>query len=83
MNRDAHSLEVDQNYDAFQRMLGSILVEHRNRYALMRDRQIVDFFDKPGDAYREGLRRFVDRPFSIQEVIDEPIDLGFYSHVAD
>ena len=28
------------------------------------------------------LRRFEDGIFSIQEVTDEPIDLGFWSHVA-
>lgn len=82
MDRARQSLEVDQNYDAFQRVLASILTEHRDRYALMRDRAIIDIFDTPGEANREGTRRYADRIFSIQEVTDEPIDLGFYSHVA-
>ena len=75
-------LEVDQNYDAFMRMLGDLLPEHRDEFALMRDRKIIGFYAKPGDAYREGLERFHDGIFSIQEVTDEPIDLGFWSHVA-
>lgn len=75
-------LEVDRNYDAFMRVLGSLLPEHRDQLALMRDGQIVEFFDKPGDAYRAGVDRFPDGIFSIQEVTDEPIDLGFWSHVA-
>ena len=74
--------EVDANYDAFQRVLGDILAQHRNQYALMRDQIIVDFFPLPGDAYRTGIARFPDQRFSIQEVTDEPIDLGFFSHVA-
>lgn len=49
----------------------------------MRDREIVGFFDKAGAAYSDGVRRFPDQLFSIQEVTDEPIDLGFYSHVAN
>jgi len=73
--------EVDRNYDAFMRVLGSILDEHRDQLALMRDGEIVGYFDKPGDAYRAGLERFADGIFSIQEVTDEPIDLGFWSHV--
>ena len=73
--------EVDRNYDVFMRMLGSILDEHRDQLALMRDGKIVEFFDKPADAYRAGVERFPDRIFSIQEVTDEPIDLGFWSHV--
>jgi hypothetical protein len=64
------------------RMLGSILDEHRYEYALMRHGRIVEFFCAPGDAYRAGVERFQDQIFSIQEVTDEPIDLGFWSHVA-
>jgi len=75
--------QVDQNYDAFQRMLASLLADRRGQYALMRDRDVVEFFDDPGDAYRAGLRRFSDHLFSIQEVDDEPIDLGIFSHAGD
>ncbi|NIJ21312.1 hypothetical protein FHS95_003015 [Sphingomonas naasensis] len=74
--------EVDANYDAFQCMLAGILASHRDQFALMRDRAVIDYFDKPGEAYREGISRFPDERFSIQEVTDEPIDLGFFSHVA-
>lgn len=74
--------EVDRNYDAFMRLLGSLLPERRNQWALMRDGKIIAFFDKPGDANRTGMEMFPDEIFSIQEVTDEPIDLGFWSHVA-
>ena len=42
----------------------------------------MGFYAKSIEAYRAGLERFPDRVFSIQEVTDEPIDLGFFSHVA-
>ena len=73
--------QIDRNYDAFQRTLATILPKHRDQHALMRDREIVGYFNSAGDAYRAGLARFPDRIFSIQEVTDEPIDLGFFSHV--
>ena len=73
--------EVDRNYDAFTRVLGSILRAHRDQLALMRDGQIVGYFDTPKDALRAASERFPDGIFSIQEVTDEPIDLGFWSHV--
>jgi hypothetical protein len=82
MDDARQKLEVDRNYDVFMRMLSSILDDHRDEYALMRDGKIVEFFAKPGDAYRTGVARFPDQIFSIQEVTDEPIDLGFWSHVA-
>lgn len=82
MDTERQRQEVDRNYDAFMRVLASLLPDHRDEYALMRDGEIVGFFAKPGDANRAGVERFSDRIFSIQEVTDEPIDLGFWSHVA-
>jgi hypothetical protein len=72
--------QVDENYDAFVRLLSTILPEHGGQLALMRDREIVAYFSKPGEAYQAGMDRFPDGIFSIQEVTDEPIDLGFWSH---
>jgi hypothetical protein len=82
MAQDQQSIEVDRNYDAFMRALGGIVVAHRHQFALMRGGKIIAYFDKPGDAYREGAERYADMIFSIQEVTDEPIDLGFFSHAA-
>ena len=72
---------VDQNYDAFVRVLGSILADHRDKLALMRDGKIVGYFSTPREALFAATERFPDDIFSIQEVTDEPIDLGFWSHV--
>lgn len=81
MTSTAQRAEIDGNYDAFQRTLATILPQHRNQHALMRDREIVGYYATVGEAYRAGLERFPDRLFSIQEVTDEPIDLGFFSHI--
>jgi hypothetical protein len=82
MDMERQRQEVDRNYDIFMRQLRELLPEHRDQYALMRDGQILGFFEKPGEANRVGVERFADGIFSIQEVTDEPIDLGFFSHVA-
>ena len=82
MDRALQKREVDGNYDAFVRRLRSILEKHRGEFALMRHGEIVGYFDRPGAANMEGHRRFPDSLFSIQEVTDEPIDLGFWSNVA-
>ena len=74
--------EVDRNYNAFMRQLGALLPEHRDQLALMRDGETVGFFDTPKQALLAAAERFPDEIFSIQEVTDEPIDLGFFSHVA-
>ncbi len=82
MDAQLQELQVDQNYDAFQRMLGKILPKHRDQLALMRDGEIVGFYDTPHEALVAADAMFQDQIFSIQEVTDEPIDLGFWSHVA-
>ena len=81
MDLARQSREVDRNYDAFVRMLSSIIGEHRDELALMRDGKIVGFYATPRQALEAAVERFPDRIFSIQEVTDEPIDLGFWSHV--
>ncbi|HEX8655769.1 MAG TPA: hypothetical protein VF693_11170 [Allosphingosinicella sp.] len=82
MDVERQKQEVDRNYDIFMRILGSILEEHRDQLALMRDGKIVGYFDTPREALLAAADRFPDGVFSIQEVTDEPIDLGFWSHVA-
>jgi len=82
MDTERQAAQVDLNYDAFVRELNALLPQHRDRFALMRDGLIVAVFDTAGSANRAGYDRFPDEIFSIQEVTNEPIDLGFWSHVA-
>ena len=82
MAESAQDREVDANYDFFQRHLGEYLQKHRGEYALLKSRKLIEFFETPGEAYRVAKERFADDVFSIQEVTDEPIDLGFFSYVA-
>jgi len=82
MDVERQKQQVDSNYDAFVRLLGSILEDHRDQLALMRDGKIVGFFDTPKAALQAANSMFPDEIFSLQEVTDEAIDLGFWSHVA-
>jgi hypothetical protein len=82
MDRARQRIEVDRNYDVFVRMLAGLLTEHRDELALMRDGKVVGFYKTPRGALEAAAEKFPDGIFSIQEVTDEPIDLGFWSHVA-
>ena len=81
MDAARQNAEVDRNYEAFEQMLPRILPLYRDQLALMRDRRIVGYFHTPREALRAASELFPDNIFSIQEVTDEPIDLGFWSHV--
>ena len=82
MEAHRRKVEIDRNYDAFVRVLGSIIEDHRDQLALMRDGRIEGFYDTPRQALIAASEMFPDGRWSIQDVTDEPIDLGFWSHLA-
>ena len=78
---DPNREQVETNYQAFLAQLPSLVASYRGKFALMRNGQIVEFFDTARDAYVTGQKMFPDdRLFSIQEVVETPVDLGFFSH---
>jgi hypothetical protein len=86
MDSERQRQEVDRNYDAFTRILGTLLEDHRDQLALMRDAKIVGYYESPRDALLAAAELFPDGIFSIQEVTDEPIACwtlsGSANHVA-
>lgn len=72
--------EVDRNYDAFQKELSTLLVNHRGQYALMKDQKILNFFSSAEDARAAAVAFIPDKIFSIQQVINTPVDLGYFNY---
>ena len=79
-NRAARQHQVDENYDAFLKLLPDISLGHAGKFAVMHERQVVDYFDSFSDAVRFGNAKFSDGNFSIQEVTAGSASLGFYSY---
>ncbi|MGI8739489.1 MAG: hypothetical protein ACR2KU_07560 [Gammaproteobacteria bacterium] len=71
--------EIDRNYQAFTERLPSLLTTHRGKFALMRKGDVIEFFDTARDAYVTGQKLYDDGVFSVQEVINTPVDLGYFS----
>ena len=69
--------EVDENYDFFQSEIHKIAISHMGQYALIRNKEIVDYFDTLKDAEKYARAAFGDRMYSIQKVDDAPAELGF------
>ncbi|MCB2060267.1 MAG: hypothetical protein R3E09_01350 [Novosphingobium sp.] len=80
---DILAQEIDANFDSFMRQVHKLLPEQAGRFALMKGREIKAFFDRPADAELEGFLRFPDGIFSVQEVAELPVDLGFYNYAVD
>lgn len=72
---------VNANCEAFIRKLPELLRTHPGQFALMRNKEIAGFFPSARTASQHGERTFDDGLFSVQEVTDEVVDLGWFSHV--
>ncbi len=80
MQSDALDHEIDANYDHYRRHLSEFFKAEEGHVALLKSAQIVGFFDSVGAATRHARAAYPDRLYSIQPVIQEPVDLGFFSH---
>ena len=81
-DRDRKQVEVDANYQAFHAMLPELIKTNPGKFALMRDKLAVEFFDTARDAYVFGHRLYDDGLFSVQEVTTVPLNLGWVSYYA-
>ena len=72
--------EVDRNYDFFKTQVSKLKSEHLNKFALLHDKKIEDFFTSD-DAIKIGTEKYGEGNFSVQKVNDIPIELGYQSYV--
>ena len=77
---DDQQEEVDRNYEAFKKALPELLKSDAGRTALIRGGKVVACFDTARDAIEAGRKLFEDQRFSIQEVTERLVDLGYFSH---
>lgn len=80
---EALEQEIDRNFDFFLRHLNRYLPDHLGQFALLKNCQVIDFFGKLIEAERVGNQRFPDGIYSIQEVTDNPVDLGYMNYAID
>jgi hypothetical protein len=79
----AREAEIRQNYTFFKGVVSGMMDEHAGKFALIRDCSVIAVYQTAGEAVAEGTQRFGDSPFSVQRVINRPIDLGFLSHATN
>ena len=77
---DQKRKEIERNWRAISKRMNEYIPLHSNKYALMRNGEVVEFYSGWEDAYKTGARFYSDGLFSIQQVTKTPVDLGFFSH---
>jgi hypothetical protein len=80
MSESKHQLEVDRNYAEFRKMLPLLLASHRDKYVLMKSGKILGYYSTAEDAAVAAENFISDGLFSIQEVTDSAINLGFFNY---
>ena len=80
---DDREHQAERNCKAFKKLLPEISEGRLGKLALVRNGEIVEFFDTPGDALKSGRLLYEDETFSTQEITNRVVDLGFHSHVAN
>lgn len=80
----AHALEmeIDRNFVYFVHHVTEFVDQHKGQFALLRGASVVSFHNTLLSAEEKAARTFADGLFSIQEVNDQPVDLGFYTYAA-
>lgn len=73
--------EVSENYTFFQTQLEELKKDHFNQFALLHQKKIIEFFNDEDDAIKIGKRDYGEGGFSVQQVNDQIIDLGYQSYV--
>lgn len=71
--------QVKLNYEAFKKLLPELLKQEANKYALMRDGKLIAVYETMPDAITTAETMFSDGRWSIQNITDRPINLGYRS----
>jgi hypothetical protein len=72
--------EIDENYTAFSKILPDLMKTHSGKFVVMRHKKVIQSFDTARDAMIYGTKAYEDGLFSVQEVTDTVVDLGWFSH---
>lgn len=72
--------EVDANFEEFMKLLPGLLEEHRDSFALMKNKKILGYYSSAQDA-RMAAESFInDGLYSIQQVTEATVNLGYFTH---
>ena len=72
--------EIEENLEFFKKKLPDLLKNQRGRFVLLHNKEIVGIFDTIRDAQTAGDKLYPDKIYSIQQVTDASVNLGFYSY---
>ena len=73
------AIALEQEYKFFLSHLEEFSKMHLHQFVLIKGEQVVDFFASYENALRDGLQRFGNVPFFIEEVKEEE-EVHYFHH---
>lgn len=70
--------QVKLNYEAFKKLLPTLLKDE-NKFALMRDGELIAVYDTLNDVIVTAEKIYPDGRWSVQKITNKPINLGWRS----
>lgn len=67
--------DIQSEIEAFERIQDRLEAEHKGEWIVMRDREIISFYETFELAAAEALRLFGRGPYLIREIGGEPLRL--------
>lgn len=71
--------QLDRNQAAYEAIRADMEDKHFGRVVLMHDGEIVEVYNDSGDAYKIGCEKYGLGNFSLVNVGERPINLGFFT----
>ena len=64
-------MNLEENYRYFLNQLPLLIVDHKNKFVLIRNCTCINFFDNIESALKSAINNYPDQNFIIQEVTDD------------
>ena len=71
--------ELDRNQAAYESRRAEMEAAHMGRVALLHDGEIVEVYNDKGDAYKIGCEKYGLGNFSLVNVGERPINMGYFT----
>ena len=71
--------EATRNFEVFQEKLPKLLETERGKWALLHHAELIAIFDTYEEAGQAAGRLYPDDVYSMQEITDQIVDLGWFS----
>jgi len=70
------AMELEEELKFFESKRAEWLEEYRDKYVLIKGKELIDVFTSLEDAYKEGVKRYGNQPFFIKKVSEvEPTEI--------